>query len=334
MMIQSVSAPTLPRLLDATHPSALADAAQALQAGAVVAFPTETVYGLGGDATRDTAVAAIFAAKQRPSFNPLIVHVAAPKQVEPLVIMTPQAKALMAAFWPGPLTLVLPRHPQSPLSRLVSAGLETAAVRCPAHPVAQALITAAGCPIAAPSANRSGAISPTTAAHVRDSLGDAIPLILDGGSCRVGVESTVLDLSRDTPRLLRHGGITAEQIAAVLGQAVAPPPDQSTTLLAPGMMLSHYAPRAQVRLNASTAEADEVLLGFGPTAGADLNLSPSGDVVEAAANLFAMLHQLDADGVATIAVAPIPEQGLGLAINDRLRRAAAPRPEGATHHVS
>ncbi len=300
----------------------------------VVAFPTETVYGLGGDATRDTAVAAIFAAKQRPSFNPLNVHVSAPEQAESLVMLISQAKALMAAFWPGPLTLVLPRHPQSPLSRLVSAGLETAAVRCPAHPIAQALIATAGYPIAAPSANRSGAISPTTATHVRDSLGDAIPLILDGGPCRVGVESTVLDLSGDTPRLLRHGGITAEQIAAILGQTVAPPPAQSATLLAPGMMLSHYAPRAQVRLNATAAGVDEVLLGFGSTAGATLNLSPSADVVEAAANLFAMLHQLDASGADTIAVAPIPEQGLGLAINDRLRRAAAPRPEEAAHHVA
>jgi len=308
-------------------PDRLAEAAQLLAKGGLVAFPTETVYGLGGDATSDSAVAAIFAAKGRPSFNPLISHVDSVEAAAALVEFGPQAEALAARFWPGPLTLVLPRQAHSPISLLATAGLDSIAVRMPDHPIALALIRAFGRPLAAPSANRSGAVSPTTAAHVDQSLGERVGMILDGGPCRVGVESTVLDLTGPVPLLLRPGGIPPDVLEEVLGvRPQRPSPDAAspTTPRAPGMLSSHYAPSVPVRLEASEAEAGEALLGFGPGE-ATLNLSPSGDPTEAAANLFAMLRALDRPGFTGIAVRPIPDTGLGLAINDRLRRAAAPR---------
>ncbi len=304
---------------------ALDRAAAALRAGDLVAFPTETVYGLGADATNDHAVARIYQAKGRPSFNPLIVHFPTAAAAAEHVVFDVRAENLAAAFWPGPLTLVLPRRPESPLSRLVSAGLPSVAVRVPAHALARDLLTAAAIPVAAPSANRSGGISPTLAQHVAASLADRVALILDGGACTVGVESTVIDLSTPTAALLRPGGITAEQMSAVIGPLVASSesPDAPKS---PGQLLSHYAPGLPVRLNATRAEEGETLLGFGPVAGQPLSLSLTGDLVEAAAHLFAALHHLDQpDRYRAIAVAPIPENGLGLAINDRLRRAAAPR---------
>jgi L-threonylcarbamoyladenylate synthase len=307
--------------------SALIERAAALiRAGRLVAFPTETVYGLGADATRDRAVAAIFAAKGRPAFNPLIAHVLDAAEARRHVVWTDTAERLAAAFWPGPLTLVLPRVANCRLSLLASAGLDTAAVRAPSHPVARALIAAADVPIAAPSANRSGAISPTRPEHVVESLGDAVDLVIDGGPCDVGLESTVLDLTTPKPTLLRPGGTTREAIEAVIGAIEdGPAIGVAGALHSPGQLESHYAPRARVRLNATTAEAGETMLGFAQVAGA-MNLSPRGDLVEAAANLFAMLRQLDASGAPVIAIAAIPEEGLGIAINDRLRRAAAPRP--------
>jgi L-threonylcarbamoyladenylate synthase len=301
-------------------------AAALIRAGRLVAFPTETVYGLGADATNDRAVAAIFEAKGRPAFNPLIAHVLDAAEARRHVVWNDTAERLAATLWPGPLTLVLPRVTDCRLSLLASAGLDTAAVRAPSHPIARALIAASGVPIAGPSANRSGAISPTRPEHVVESLGSAVDLVIDGGPCDVGLESTVLDLTTPTPTLLRHGGTTREAIEAVIGAVKQGPAiGVAGTLHSPGQLESHYAPRATVRLNATAAEPGETLLGFGQVAGA-MSLSPSGDLVEAAANLFAMMRQLDASGAARIAIAVIPEQGLGVAINDRLRRAAAPRP--------
>lgn len=314
---------TTTRIQPAT-PATLTEAGAMLRDGRLVAFPTETVYGLGGDATNDRAVAAIFEAKGRPSFNPLIVHVADAFEAEALVAVNPRARAMMARFWPGPLTLVLPRAKDSPVSLLASAGLDTIAVRLPDHAVARALIKVAGRPIAAPSANRSGAISPTLAGHVAESLGTRIGLIVDGGPCRVGVESTVLDLSGERPALLRPGGVAAEDLEAALGAPLVRPTDHPDAPKSPGMLASHYAPGLPVRLNVTAARPDEAMLALGGIPGT-LNLSPSGDLEEAAANLFAMLRALDRPGYTAIAVAPIPEHGLGLAINDRLRRAAAPR---------
>lgn len=316
---------------DATDQS-IAEAAALLRAGALVALPTETVYGLGGDATDDAAVAAIYAAKGRPTFNPLIVHVADLAAAEKLVMVDERARKLAAAFWPGPLTLVLPRRENSGLSLLLSAGLDTVAIRCPAHPVAQSLLIAANRPIAAPSANRSTEVSPTTAQHVADSfagVANGPAMILDAGACAVGVESTVLDLSLPIPTLLRPGGVTPEQIAAVIGpiQRAHHGDLGSAARPSPGMMARHYAPRCPVRLDARSVAADEALLAFGaplPGAGKTLNLSARGDLVEAAANLFAMLRALDEPGFAAIAVMPVPNEGLGLAINDRLARAATP----------
>jgi L-threonylcarbamoyladenylate synthase len=319
-----MTAPDAAALRPAT-PAAIREAAELLRAGGLVAFPTETVYGLGGDATCDRAVAAIFEAKGRPSFNPLIAHVASAEQAAELVEVGLDAERLMRRFWPGPLTLVLPRRADSPVSLLASAGLDSVAVRMPDHPVALDLIRAAGRPLAAPSANRSGAVSPTAAHHVADCLGGRVSLILDGGSCRVGVESTVLDLSGDRPVLLRPGGLEVETLEAVLGMALPHAAADSAAPRSPGQLDSHYAPRLPVRLNAHSAGPGEALLGFGP-AEASLTLSPSGDLEEAAANLFAMLRALDRPEFSAIAVMPIPEYGLGLAINDRLRRAAAPRP--------
>ena len=318
-----ITLPAAARIEDAT-PAAIAEGGSLLRDGRLVAFPTETVYGLGADATNDRAVAAIFEAKGRPSFNPLIVHVATPGDVEALVTVDDRARAVIARFWPGPLTLVLPRRPDSPVSLLASAGLDTIAVRLPDHAVARAVIAAAGRPIAAPSANRSGAVSPTLAQHVAESLGARVGLILDGGPCRVGVESTVLDLSGTTPALLRPGGVPVEALEAALGLRLVRPTDHADAPKSPGMLESHYAPGLPVRLNAKAALAGEAMLGLGAMP-CTLNLSPSGDLEEAAANLFAMLRALDRPDFAAIAVAPIPDHGLGLAINDRLKRAAAPR---------
>ncbi len=307
----------------------VAEAARLLRDGKLVAFPTETVYGLGGDATNERAVAAIFEAKGRPEFNPLISHVLGPDEAKRFVRWNDTADKLAARFWPGPLTLVLPRSAGSAISLLATAGLDTVAIRAPSHPVAQALIRAAGRPIAAPSANRSGAISPTRAEHVAESLGARVPLILDGGPCLVGVESTVLDLTGPKPTLLRPGGATREVIEAVIGPIAVSDalPSGNSARKSPGQLESHYAPARPVRLEASAVGADEGLLAFGanvpPGAMLTYNLSPSGDLGEAAANLFAMMRLLDRPGIGRIAVMPIPQTGLGLAINDRLRRAAA-----------
>lgn len=299
-----------------------ARAAQLLREGGLVAFPTETVYGLGGDARNDMAVAGIFEAKGRPRFNPLIVHVDSPETARRYVEWSDAADRLASAFWPGPLTLVLPLRLDAGLSPLVTADLPTLAIRVPAHPVARALLRAFGGPLAGPSANPSGRISPTTAAHVAAGLDGRIAAILDGGACGVGVESTILGLA-DGPTLLRPGGLPVEAIEAALGGPVARR-GANDPLTAPGQMTSHYAPGARVRLEATEAREGEVLLGFGAVE-CDLNLSPAGDLREAAANLFHHLHALDATGAKGIAVSPIPQAGLGLAINDRLRRAAAPR---------
>ncbi len=305
------------------------DAARLIRDGELVAFPTETVYGLGGDATNERAVARIFEAKGRPQFNPLISHVLDAGEARRLVQWNDTADKLAARFWPGPLTLVLPRTTNSPIALLATAGLDTAAIRAPAHPMAQALILAAGRPIAAPSANRSGSVSPTRAEHVAASLGNRVKLILDGGPCEVGLESTVLDLTTTTPTLLRPGGATREAIEAVIGSVALSDaiPTGDAARRSPGQLASHYAPTRPVRLNATSVANDEGLLAFGakPLSGARqvLNLSVGGDLTEAAANLFAHLRALDQPGNMRIAVMPIPQTGLGLAINDRLRRAAA-----------
>jgi L-threonylcarbamoyladenylate synthase len=310
--------------------AAIAEAAKLTRDGRLVAFPTETVYGLGADATSDSACAAIFAAKGRPQFNPLIVHVNDIAGAKDYVTFTAVAEKLAVQFWPGPLTLVLPRRADCRLSLLVSAGLDTAAVRSPAHPIARALISAAAKPIAAPSANRSGTVSPTSAEHVAASLGTAVDLILDGGPSTVGIESTVLDLSGETPTLLRPGAITHHEIEALLGTTVARATIAATGnegLASPGLLARHYAPSRPVRLMANERKNGEALLAFGPSAptGADvLNLSARGDLAEAAANLFRMLRALDKSDYTAIAVMPIPDDGLGEAINDRLKRAATP----------
>ena len=305
----------------------IARAAELLRAGGLVAFPTETVYGLGGDARNDRAVAGIYAAKGRPQFNPLIVHVADLAMAERIAVFSDQARDIAQAFWPGPLTLVLPLRPEAGISDLVTAGLGTVAIRLPAHPLAHALLVAFDGPLAAPSANPSGKISPTRAEHVMDGLSGRIAGVLDGGVCAVGVESTILSL--DPPRLLRPGGIPVEALEEALRQPLESGGDAAKPN-APGQLTSHYAPGASVRLEATDARPGEVWIGFGPeTAGADLTLSAHGDLVEAAANLFAALRAADRlaqeRGAGVIAIAPIPEKGLGRAINDRLRRAAAPR---------
>ncbi len=308
----------------APTPENIAKAAQVLRDGGLVAFPTETVYGLGGDATQDSAVEKIYAAKGRPSFNPLIVHVGGVDWVADIAQPDARFDSLVRAFWPGPLTLVLNRHTQCAVSKIVSAGRDSIAVRMPDHPVAHDLLMATQRPLAAPSANRSGFMSPTEAAHVLTSL-DALPeMIIDGGQCRVGLESTVLDLTQTTPAILRPGSITREQIEAVIGP-VSFGRDDPLAPKSPGQLASHYAPGLPVRLNATEVNAGEVLVGFGPVKGA-LTLSLAGDLAEAAANLFAVLRQADNTTLYnSIAVAPVPELGVGLAINDRLRRAAAPR---------
>ncbi len=302
----------------------IARGAELLGEGQLVAFPTETVYGLGADATNGAAVAAIFAAKDRPRINPLIVHIRDKAEAETHVIFSEAASRLAEAFWPGPLTLVLPRRTHTPLSLLVSAGLETVAVRAPSHPLARALIAAAGFPLAAPSANPSGSVSPTTARHVAEGLGRRVAMILDGGATPVGVESTVIGFSsQGSALMLRPGGVPREAIEKIVGPLAVPASGGPVT--SPGQLSSHYAPRARLRLNATETVPGEVLLGFGSIENAALNLSRKGDLSEAAANLFAMLRALDTEAAA-IAVSPIPEHGLGEAINDRLQRAAAPRP--------
>jgi L-threonylcarbamoyladenylate synthase len=317
-------------------PQDVAEAARLLRAGELVAFPTETVYGLGADARNGRAVAAVFEAKGRPHFNPLICHFPDAESAFVEVIADDRARALAAAFWPGPLTLVLPRRAECRIDLLAGAGLDTLAVRVPAHPLALALLRAAAIPVAGPSANRSGAVSPTTAEHVLEGLSGRIAAVLDGGACDVGVESTVLDVAMGGAVLLRPGGVPVEAIEAVIGQVSRPLPisaaERTRTLRSPGMMLSHYAPNLPVRLGAVDVAAHEALLAFGPAlpgAGLVWQLSEAGDLREAAARLFAGLRFLDAEGgqrgLARIAAMPIPESGLGAAINDRLARAAAPR---------
>ena len=301
-------------------------AAELLRAGRLVAFPTETVYGLGADAKNDRAVAAIFAAKARPRFNPLIVHVPGLTDAEALAVFDDRARRAVEQFWPGPLTVVLPRRSGCGLSLLACAGLDTVAIRAPAHPVAQALLRATGRPIAAPSANRSGRVSPTEASHVAEELGDRVALILDAGRTPVGLESTVLDLSEEAATLLRPGAVTLEQLGELLGPITTPATGPAKS---PGMQASHYAPALPMRLDALDARLGEALLAFGPKSLPGFAevfwLSRLGDLAEAAANLFAMLRQADRPCFTGIAVMPIPEHGLGRAINDRLRRAAAPR---------
>ena len=306
----------------------IAKAAAALADGKLVAFPTETVYGLGGNALDDRAVARVFEAKGRPSINPLIVHVAELADAVRLGSFNRAAHALAEAFWPGPLTLVVPRPENCPVSLLASAGLASLAIRMPGHDLARKLIATAGVPVVAPSANLSSRVSPTTAAHVLDGLAGRLDMVLDGSACDMGIESTVVSCLGGQPELLRPGAVTRQQIEEVLGESIA---NRSAggRPIAPGGLASHYAPAAPLRLGAVRAEEGEALLAFGPDvpdhSGPVLNLSPAGDLTEAAANLFAMLRELDASGAGSIAVMPVPEEGLGEAINDRLSRAAAPR---------
>jgi L-threonylcarbamoyladenylate synthase len=305
--------------------AAITEAAALIRRGGLVAFPTETVYGLGADATNSDAVARIFAAKRRPHINPLIVHVASLAAAEALTAFSKPARALAEAFWPGPLTLVLPRRPDCPLSLLVSAGLDTVALRVPAHRTAVALLKESGRPIAAPSANTSGRITATSASHVAKDLAQAADLILDDGRTPLGIESTVIGWRDGQPVVLRPGAIARDAIEGVTGKLGT---TGTTQVQSPGQLASHYAPRAKLRLDANAPRADEAFLAFGPSTASStvsLNLSPGGDLREAAANLFAMLRKLDAANFETIAVMPIPDTGLGEAINDRLRRAAAPR---------
>lgn len=300
----------------------IARAAALIRAGQPVAVPSETVYGLAGDATSGEAVAAIYAAKGRPSFNPLIVHVADFAEAAAVALFSPLALRLADAFWPGPLTMVLPIAPGSPVASLVTAGLPTVAVRMPAHPAMRALIAAAGRPLAAPSANASGTISPTRAAHVARSLAGRIPLILDGGPTEVGLESTIVAVGPDRLRLLREGPITAGNLFAATGVAIDAAANGK--IEAPGQLSSHYAPAKPLRLNATAPEDGEYLIGFGEIPG-DVSLSSTGSLNEAAMRLFDLLHIADQQPMPRIAVAPVPDEGLGAAINDRLNRAAAPR---------
>jgi len=299
--------------------AAITAATQLLGAGQIVAIPTETVYGLAADAQNAEAVARIYAAKGRPDFNPLIVHVRNQKAAEKLGVFNANAQALAEAFWPGPLTLVLPLQPDAPIARAVTAGLPTIAIRCPAHPVMQALLLKSGLSLAAPSANPSGSISPTRADHVLKGLGGAVPMILDGGSCSAGLESTIVAVRDDGWQILRPGPVTSEDIENVIGYA--PLAAANGFIEAPGQMASHYAPSKPVRLNVIASEPDVYLIGFGAIAGDD-NLSATGDLAQAAAHLFEALHTADASAAVAIAVAPIPHEGIGIAINDRLARAA------------
>jgi len=307
---------------------AISQAAQALAGGEIVAFPTETVYGLGANARDAGAVARVFAAKERPRFNPLIVHVPDLAAAETYAVFDANARKLALAFWPGPLSLVLPKRPGCGIADLVTAGLDTIALRAPNHPVAQALLAEVGLPIAAPSANRSGRISPTRASHVAAELGNIPAMILDGGPCARGIESTVVSAAGKAPVLLRLGAVPREAIEAVLGQTL-PLAKEDAAIASPGQLARHYAPNTPLRLDAAEVRTGEALLAFGPDAPqgavASINLSATGSLEEAAANLFAALRALDAMGASAIAVMPIPPHGLGEAINDRLRRAAQAR---------
>jgi L-threonylcarbamoyladenylate synthase len=315
--------------------AAVGDAVHCLRAGGLVAFPTETVYGLGADATNGEAIARLYEAKGRPTFNPLIAHVGDLAAAQKLARFDADATRLAEAFWPGPLTLVLPKADGCPVADLATAGLDTIAVRVPSHPVARKILQAFGKPIVAPSANRSGHVSPTTAGHVLADLRGRIDLIVNDGATPIGVESTIIACLGE-PVLLRPGGLPRHAIERVLGHALAEPecsiaPDDEAPL-APGMLASHYAPRTRLRLNATRVEPDEALLAFGPSLaeGAEqgvrvLNLSERGDLIEAAANLFSHLRALDGAGARSIAAMPVPNHGLGEAINDRLARAAAQR---------
>lgn len=316
-----------PPAIRAATDAAIERAVEILDAGGLVALPTETVYGLAGDADNALAVARIFAAKGRPRFNPLICHVTGRETAGTLVHIPEAMDRLIEAFWPGPLTLVLPKRARAPVADLVSAGLDRLAVRAPAHHVARQVLHRLGRPVAAPSANRSGRVSPTLARHVADDLGGEVELILDGGACGIGLESTIVGMDTDGLRILRPGSVTAEDIFEATGAEISTEPEDGVTdgrVTAPGQLSSHYAPRAPVRLEAVEKRPGEILLGFGRVAG-DIPLSRTGDLVEAAAKLFAALREADAKADTAIAVAPIPERGLGRAINDRLRRAAAPR---------
>jgi len=321
MPANPTSAPQRPPVCPA-DPAGIGRAAELLRAGGLVAVPTETVYGLAARADRDEAVAAIYRAKGRPDFNPLILHVPDLSAARRLADFPPPAETLAAAFWPGPLTLVLPLRAGAAIAPAVTAGLGTVALRCPAHPVMRQVLDAAGLPLAAPSANRSGGVSPTAPAHVVASLGPAVDLVLDGGASAQGIESTIVAVRPDGWALLRPGPVTAEQISALLGPPLGSPAPGEARIEAPGQLASHYAPGKPVRLCASDATADEFLIGFGSIAG-DWSLSPTGDLPEAASRLYAGLHAGAADPRPRIAVAPIPERGIGAAINDRLRRAAA-----------
>ena len=312
-------------IVSTLSPDSLGRAADLIREGALVASPTETVYGLGADATSPDAAARIYAAKGRPQFNPLIAHVASREAAEAEALFAPEAARLASAFWPGPLTLVLPRAASGTVCDLACAGLTSVGVRIPAHPVALVLLRAVGRPVAAPSANRSGRLSPTSAAHVAAELSGHVDLILDGGPCSIGVESTIVACLDGQVRVLRPGGIAIEDLEAALGQPLAT--GTAGAVVAPGMLVSHYAPRAALRLHAENLMPDEAGLDFGGRfAAPSLDLSPAGDLREAAANLFRHLRTLDARGPRRIGVAPVPSIGLGAAINDRLRRAAAPRP--------
>lgn len=305
--------------------SDIAAAAAALQRGELAAFPTETVYGLGADASNDRAVALVYAAKGRPAFNPLIVHVADAEAGFKLGDFPEMAKILARRFWPGPLTIVVARAASCPVSLLASAGLSSIAIRVPNHPVALELLRRFGKPVVGPSANPSGKVSPTTAEHVRRHMGGKVAIVLDGGRCKVGVESSVVSFLDGAPKLLRPGGVSRGEIEQTIGMALAVE-SHAARPHAPGQLPSHYAPRAEIRLHAEAPRAGEAYLGFGPLhAHGPYTLSASGDLVEAAASLFRLLHDIDATGAKAIAVAPIPHHGLGEAINDRLMRAAAPR---------
>lgn len=300
--------------------AAIAEAVERLRAGAVVAIPTETVYGLAANASNADAVAQIYRTKGRPDFNPLIVHVPDHAAAERLAQFDDRASKLAVRFWPGPLTLVLPLQPDARVAKAVTAGLPTIALRCPAHPVMQAVLKQSGLALAAPSANRSGGISPTRAEHVARSFGEAMPLVLDAGPCAAGLESTIVAIRENGWQLLRPGPVTAAEIEALLDEP--PLPVSDAKIEAPGQLASHYAPSKPVRLNAREAQSGEWHIGFGAVAGDD-NLSPDGDLAEAAARLFDALHKGDASKATSIAVAPIPDEGIGVAINDRLKRAAA-----------
>ncbi len=310
--------------------TATAAAVRCLAAGGLVAFPTETVYGLAADAGNGEAIARLYLAKGRPRFNPLIAHVADVERGRAIGRFNDAAERLAASFWPGPLTLVLPKRAQCAVADLALAGLDTVALRVPAHPVARELLASFGKPIVAPSANRSGHVSPTSASHVLADLRGRIDMLIDGGDCPVGIESTIVALL-DDPTLLRPGGVAREQIERILGRRLVDAPVADDAPLAPGMLASHYAPKAKLRLNADAVGGDEALLAFGPSLVIEkgrpvLNLSPRGDLIEAASNLFSHLRALDASGAGTIAVMKVPNEGLGEAINDRLTRAAAPKP--------